>query len=108
MRWLKFATPALCKSVGTFPSGAVPTKKQLRTALRRSEDLVARFIGVWDAGGKVTQWKGPPATFLGYLVAHEAHHRGLAMVAMRVSGRKLSDRVVYGQWQWGKKRATRS
>ena len=52
-------------------------------------------------------WKGPPASFLCYLVAHEAHHRGLAMVAMRQCGRKLPQEVVYGQWDWGKKRSMR-
>jgi len=56
-----------------------------------------------EAKGKVKKWNGFPATFLGCLIAHEAHHRGLAMVAMRISRHKLPQEVVYGQWQWGKK-----
>ncbi|MFQ5633622.1 MAG: hypothetical protein ACE5I1_33065 [bacterium] len=31
-----------------------------------------------------------------------AHHRGLAMAAMRISGHKLPNDIVFGQWQWGK------
>ena len=57
--------------------------------------------------GKVPSWKGSAATFLCYLVADEAHHRGLAMVAMKAGGRKLPPEVVYGLWQWGKKRNMR-
>lgn len=52
-------------------------------------------------------WKGAPATFLAYVIAHEAHHRGLAMVAMRVAGHKLPKEVVYGQWDWGKRASAR-
>ncbi len=57
--------------------------------------------------GQVAGWKGPPETLLGYLVAHETHHRGLAMVAMRLAGRKLPERIVFGQWDWGKPRSLR-
>lgn len=107
MRWMKYMAPALKTSAKAFPRGAEPTKKQLRDALRASEKLIARFLEQSEAAGKVARWKGPPATFLSYLVAHEAHHRGLAMVAMRMSGRKLPQVLVYGQWQWGKQANTR-
>ena len=107
LRWLKHAAPALVGKAEAFPRGAVPTKKQLQDALRASEKLVARFLEESATSGRVQRWNGSPATFLSYLVAHEAHHRGLAMVAMRMSGRKLSQETVYGQWQWGKQRGTR-
>jgi uncharacterized damage-inducible protein DinB len=107
LRWLKHAAPALVEKAKAFPRGAVPTKKQLTDALRASEKLVARFLEESDTAGRVKRWNGSPATFLSYLVAHEAHHRGLAMVALRMSGRKLSQETVYGQWQWGKQRSTR-
>jgi uncharacterized damage-inducible protein DinB len=107
LRWLKHASPKLVGEVQAFPRGSQPTKKQLRDALRASEKIVARFLEDSEITGKVKSWKGSPATFLSYLVAHEAHHRGLAMVAMRMSGRKLSQETVYGQWQWGKHRGTR-
>ena len=58
--------------------------------------------------GKVKGWSGPPASFLGYLIAHEAHHRGLVMVALRQAGHRLGPDVVYGQWDWGKKQSRRT
>lgn len=107
LRWMRYAAPELVGDLKIFPRGSQPTKKQLKDALRASERIIARYLEECDAAGKAKRWNGSPATFLSYLVAHEAHHRGLAMVAMRISGRKLSKETVYGQWQWGKKRSVR-
>lgn len=107
LRWLKHAAPKLVGEAKSFPRGARPGKKELRRALQASEESVARFLEECEASGKVRQWNGPPATFLGYLIAHEAHHRGLAMAALRLGGHKPPDEVVYGQWDWGKKRSLR-
>jgi uncharacterized damage-inducible protein DinB len=107
LRWLAYSAPELEKGPKAFPKGAQPTRAQLKTALRASEKIVAVFLKQCESTGKVKGWNGSPATFLSYLVAHEAHHRGLAMVAMRISRRKLAQETVYGQWQWGKKRDTR-
>jgi uncharacterized damage-inducible protein DinB len=108
LRWLKHAAPELVGGVESFPKGSEPTKTQLKRALKSSEKIVARFLEASDDAGKVKRWNGPPASFLSYFVAHEAHHRGLAMVAMRLSGAKLPQDVVYGQWQWGKQQSSRS
>lgn len=107
LRWITHASSSLVGDAKPFPRGSQPDKKELKSALRASAKIVARFLEASEAAGKVKSWKGPPATFLSYLVAHEAHHRGLAMVAMRVCGRKLPQETVYGQWQWGKQRNTR-
>jgi len=107
LRWLNHADVELVGEVKSFPKGAQPTKKELREALQASEQIIAQFLEKCEATGEVKKWNGSPATFLGYLVAHEAHHRGLAMVAMRISRHKLPQEVVYGQWQWGKRRNLR-
>jgi uncharacterized damage-inducible protein DinB len=101
-RWMQGMAPKLAAGLEAFPKGAEPSKAELQRALRASEKVVASFLDEADATGRVKSWKGSPATFLSYLVAHEAHHRGLAMVAMRMAGRKLPPKVVYGQWDWGK------
>jgi len=107
LRWIEHAAPELAGGAKRFPRGAEPTRAQLTRALRASSTAVERFLEASEETGRVKQWKGSPATFLGYLVAHEAHHRGLAMVAMRLSGRKLPRELVYGLWDWGKKRSLR-
>ena len=102
IRWMQFAAPELVGSLKAFPRGSEPTRAQLASALKKSDKMIARYLERCEEAGKVKNWKGSPPTFLSYLVAHEAHHRGLAMVAMRMNGRKLPQKTVYGQWQWGK------
>ena len=89
-----------------FPRGAQPTRDELLAALDASEDAMAELLDWIDGGGgKLSSWNGPPASFLGYLVSHEAHHRGLAIVSMRASGHRVPKEVSYGIWSgWGKKR----
>ena len=107
LRWLNHSSPELVVDAEPFPRGDQPTKMRLKAALRSSEKLVARFLEDSEAAGRVLKWNGPPATFLGYLIAHEAHLRGLAMVAMRLAGHAPPREMVYGQWQWGKQRNVR-
>jgi uncharacterized damage-inducible protein DinB len=91
-----------------FPRGAEPAKAVVRRALLRSEDAVADLLEACEAKGRVPSWKGPVATLLGYFVAHEAHHRGLALASLRLSGFKVPKEVVYGLWEaWGKERSPR-
>ncbi len=107
LRCLMRTAPDLIGSLENFAKGAQPSKTALKKALRASEKAISRFFEKCVETGTVTGWNGPPATFLGYLIAHEAHHRGLAMVAMRMAARKLPPEVVYGQWDWGKQRSLR-
>ncbi len=104
MRWLGVMSRKSPKDVASFAKGAQPSSSELREALQASAELIAEMLGQAEAEGKVSNWKGSPASFLAYLVAHEAHHRALAMVAMRIAGHKPSQEVVYGQWDWGKLR----
>ena len=107
VRWLTHAAPELLGTVGRLPKEPRPTKAALEKALKASARAVERLLVESEASGRVKRWNGAPETLLGYLIAHEAHHRGLAMAAMRLSGHKPPRDVVYGQWQWGKQRDTR-
>ena len=91
-------------SMKPFPRGAQPTRKQLEKALQASDKAMSVFIGQVAEAGKVKSWGPRPTSFLGYLLAHEAHHRGLVLVSLRLSGIKLSKDFPYGLWYWSKKR----
>jgi uncharacterized damage-inducible protein DinB len=39
--------------------------------------------------------------FLGYLIAHEAHHRGQATLILKALGSPLDNKADYGMWEWG-------
>jgi uncharacterized damage-inducible protein DinB len=101
LRWLEASAPALAKELTKLDKDAPPTKAQLRKALRASAAAVATFLEQCEAKGQVPNWKGSVASFLGYLIAHEAHHRALAVVALRIAGKKLDEQAIYGMWEWG-------
>lgn len=82
----------------SYPRGAEPTRKEVRAALLASADAIAAFLADCAAKGRVPGWKGPPVAFLSYFVAHEAHHRGLAMAALRLSGFKAPEVLKWGLW----------
>jgi uncharacterized damage-inducible protein DinB len=59
-------------------------------------------------GGEVPRaaWQNFPtdlAHFLGYFVAHEAHHRGQLCLLARQLGSRLPAGVTAGLWQWSKR-----
>lgn len=104
LKWLSHAAPKLVGDLTSFGRKEEPGKDALRAALVASEAPVAAFLEASEAAGKVRNWNSSPASFLSYLVAHEAHHRGLVMVCLRACDHKLPQEVVYGVWDWGKKR----
>jgi len=95
--------PKAAGGLKSFARGAQPTKAELRAALGASEDEIAGLLEECARTGRVKGWNGTPTTYLGYFIAHEAHHRGLALVALRMSGTRLPKSVTYGIWYWRKK-----
>lgn len=93
--------PEFMGKLQTFDRGAQPNRAQIIAALTGSAKMVGAFLEASERTGLIRSWKGPPATFLAYLVAHEAHHRALVVVSMRISGEKLPKEAVYNIWSWG-------
>ncbi len=86
-----------------YPRGAEPTKKELTKSLAASNDVIRELLAECERTGKMKSWSGrSPVSFLGYLISHESHHRGLVIVSLRLSGRKLDKDVTYGIWNWSK------
>ena len=78
-------------------------KPRLRAALERSGEAIAQLIEIGLEQGKIKSYKPPPIGFLGYMISHEAYHRGEICVALTESGHKLDDTVLYDQWDWSKR-----
>jgi uncharacterized damage-inducible protein DinB len=55
------------------------------------------------AGGRVKEFRPDVAGFVGYLVSHEAHHRGQIAMLARQLGYPLSQEANFGMWDWGKR-----
>ena len=86
-----------------FAKGETPTRKQLGKALIESAGAIEVTIREsWANGGKVTGFKRGLMPMVGYLIAHESHHRGSIMLTLKQTGYKLSDDVKWGLWDWNK------
>lgn len=103
VRWLNHFDPKGKGENTVFSRGVQPAKNELAHAIEASGKSMALFLEGIEIKGKIKSWNSTPLSFLGYMIAHEAHHRGLIMTALRISGHKPTQEVVYGQWRWGKK-----
>jgi len=86
-----------------FAKGESPDKKQLRMALEASAKAIETSIREsWANGGKVTGFKRGLMPMVGYLIAHESHHRGSIMLTLKQSGVGIPEELKWGLWDWNK------
>jgi uncharacterized damage-inducible protein DinB len=99
LMWLKAAAKDIelpAKLEGEF------TKQAAAEALDESYQALHKLVGDALRGdGRIKSFKPDVASFLGYLFAHDAHHRGqIAMLARQV-GHPLPQKAMFGMWEWG-------
>ncbi len=101
LMWLKSAGPDLLDGVGKLDPEKL-THEGLSYAIEASgraiELLLRRAL---ESGERIKGFKPHTAAFLCYLIAHEAHHRGQAMILLRLAGQPLDKKISYGMWEWG-------
>lgn len=52
--------------------------------------------------GRIKGFPPDVASFIGYLIAHDAHHRGQVAMLARQTGNPLPKPAQFGMWEWGK------
>ena len=89
--------------------------------LDRSTVTPAQAVGALDASlkalsivmnraletdGRIKGFRPDVAGFLGYLISHDAHHRGQITMLARQLGHPLSQKAMFGMWEWGSRGST--
>ena len=80
-----------------WSKGETPPRAELeRTLAESTKAAFQRFTNALDAGDTIH--KQHPCNFLGYLIAHDSHHRGQIMLALKQNGVKVNDDTKWGLW----------
>jgi uncharacterized damage-inducible protein DinB len=74
---------------------------QAKAALTASEAAMQAFLKPALESGRVPNFKPDAWSFVAYLIAHEAHHRGQMTQLARVLGYPVDKSVNFGIWEWG-------
>ena len=78
------------------------TRSEALKGLAGSHEAIARVLGAsLAADGRIKGFKLDAAGFLGYLISHDAHHRGQIAMLARQCGHPLSQKAMFGMWEWG-------
>jgi uncharacterized damage-inducible protein DinB len=75
----------------------IPT---LKAALDQSAMAIADMLEPIAKARKLKGFDRSPVTLLGFMLAHEAHHRGQAILALRLAGKPLPREVTASIWDW--------
>lgn len=77
------------------------TMAQAKKALKQSAAALAVLLKKSLAsGGKISNFKPDVAGFFGYLIAHDAHHRGQVAMLARQLGHPIPQSTMFGMWEW--------
>jgi len=91
----------LAVGLTVFETKVTPGKRELRKALAASSPAVESFLADVLAGKpKRRGFKKGVFTTLGYLIAHESHHRGNILLTLKECGHNLGKDEQYAIWAW--------
>ena len=101
LMWLSAADKSAKLPAKLDPNKA--TRAEVQAALKASAHAIHALLekALNDPSGKVPHFKPDVVAFVGYLIAHDSHHRGqIAMLARQV-GHPLPPQTGFGLWEWG-------
>jgi uncharacterized damage-inducible protein DinB len=101
LMWLKASAPELMEGILKIEDTDALNKKVLKNGLTKSGKAIESLFRKAEKEGRIKGFKPHPAAFLGYLLAHEAHHRGQIIISLKQNGHMIDQKTQYGIWEWG-------
>jgi uncharacterized damage-inducible protein DinB len=95
--WLERRARALTKGLAKTPTGSA-TRATLRRALIDSGRAMRELFVQAQRTGQIKGAKLGPVAFLGYALAHEAHHRGQIILHLKIAKKPLAREITYSLW----------
>jgi uncharacterized damage-inducible protein DinB len=78
------------------------TSAQASKGLEQSRAALTNVIkAALDSDGRVKGFRPDVAGFVGYLIAHDSHHRGQICMLARQADHPLPQKAMFGMWEWG-------
>jgi uncharacterized damage-inducible protein DinB len=79
------------------------SRQDVKRGLTKSGECCAHLLAaaLERPDGRVKNFRPDVAGMLGYLIAHDAHHRGQICMLARQTGHALPKAADFGLWEWG-------
>ena len=94
---------SLIEGLDTIKKEDPRTKEDLRSLYEYSSEQIEKVISAsLENDGKVKSFKRGIVPMIGYMISHEAHHRGNTLHTLKIGGFKVPMDLKYGIWEWNK------
>jgi uncharacterized damage-inducible protein DinB len=100
LMWLQSAAPKLLEGLIKIEKGTI-SKQILADSLTASGQAMEKMLEESIAQNRVKGFKPHPEGFVGYIIAHESHHRGQINMILKLCGHAVGKSTTFGMWEWG-------